>query len=187
MTDKPRKKTRPVPIALPGTGAVLRWIRRLPVEGVAWRTFPGLGIRGGVDGCTPTVRQRPSGLYAWDIPGICGACLSPVAAHVYAEGDIDLEEALDIDGDPWHAVRRIQRAENGGATPRHADMAVWEVLIDAADHVDRRSTAKRLSNDGTGRKPRRVKHTHDIVTRALLARTRPTAAVVSGQRLHPVA
>ena len=187
MTDKPRKKAGPVPIALPGTGAVLRWIRGLPVEGVAWRTFPGLGIRAGVDGCTPTVTQGPSGRYAWDIPRTSGGCLSPIGAHIYAEGDVDLDEASEIDADPWYAVSRILRAENDGKAPRHADIAVWEVLVDAADHVDRTTTAKRLSSDGSGRKARRIRHTHDVITRALLARTRPTTAVVGKQRLHPVA
>ena len=186
MTDKPSRKST-IPITLPGTGAVLRWIRGLPVEDVDWRAFPGLGIRGGIDGCTPTVMRDTAGRCRWDIPAISGACLSPMGVHVYNEADNDLNEAIGADLDPWHAIHCIMHPNNRSRTQRYTDLAVWEILVDSANHIDKKTTTKRLSSDGTDRKPRRIRQTHATITRALLARTRPATAVIADQHLQPVA
>ena len=185
MTDKPSTKTT-IPMALPGTGAVLRWIRGLPVEDVDWRSFPGLGIRGGIDGCTPTVTHNAAGRCRWDIPAISGACLSPIGVHVYNEADMDLDEAIGADLDPWNTIHYIMRQNGWERTGRHTDLAAWEILVDSADHIDKKTTTKRLSSDGTDRKALRIRETHTTITRALLARTRPATAVIADQRLHPV-
>ena len=186
MTDKPSRKST-IPITLPGTGAVLRWIRGLPVEDVDWRSFPGLGIRGGIDGCTPTVMCNTAGRCRWDIPRTSGACLSPMGVHVYTETDTDLDEAIETDLDPWHAIHRIMRQNDRSRTQRYTDLAVWAILVDSANHIDKKTTTKRLSSDGSDRKPNQIRQTHATITRALLARTRPATAVTGDQRLHPVA
>ena len=166
---------------------MLRWIRGLPVEGVNWRSFPGLGIRGGIDGCTPTVVHDAAGRRQWDIPPISGACLSPMGVHAYSETGTDLDDAVEADLDPWSAIHRITRWTDPYTALSRTDLAVWEILLDGADHVDKRITARRLASDGAGRDPDRIRRTHAMITRALLARTKPATAVIADQRLHPVA
>ena len=58
------------------------------MKGVDWRSFPELGIRGGVDGFTPTVTRDTAGRCRRNIPAISGTCLSPMGVHVYTDADV---------------------------------------------------------------------------------------------------
>ena len=171
--------------ALPGTRAALRWIEQLPLDGVEWRSFPKLGIRGGVGGFTPTVTRDTAGRCAWDIRGTSGACLSPMAVHVYNDAGRDLDDAVEADIDPWNAVHRIMRLNDDREDGTAADAAVWEIVVDIANHVRRRTTASRLASDGAARDPRRVAETHTTLARALLARTKPKTATVINDTNRP--